>query len=150
MKIYQYTLRPAQHSDARAIRALIFRVGINPMGLDWHRFLIVVDEHGRLIGTGQIKPHGDGTRELASIAVQPEYQNQGIGRAIVERLLAENPLPLYLTCASHNCPYYLKFGFRVLADPELPPYYRRLRRLARLAQKIFRIKEDMLVMVKEA
>jgi N-acetylglutamate synthase-like GNAT family acetyltransferase len=145
-----YTLRPAAARDARAIRALIYRVGINPMSLDWRRFLIAVDEQGRLLGTGQIKPHGDGTRELASIAVQPEYQKQGIGRAIVERLLAENPLPLYLTCASHNRSYYLPFGFRVLADTEMPPYFRRLWRFARLAKKIFRIQEEMLVMVKEA
>jgi N-acetylglutamate synthase-like GNAT family acetyltransferase len=149
MKSDPFTLRPAEARDARAIRALIYQVGINPLGLDWRRFLIAVDEQGRLIGTGQIKPHGYGTRELASIAVQPEYREQGIGRAIVERLLAENPLPLYLTCASHNKPYYLKFGFRVLTEAEMPPYFRRLWRLVRLAKIIFRMKEDMLVMMKE-
>jgi N-acetylglutamate synthase-like GNAT family acetyltransferase len=147
--VVSFTLRPATSREARAIRALIYRVGINPMGLDWWRFLIAVDEQGHLIGTGQIKPHGDGTRELASIAVQPEYQKQGIGRVIIERLLVDNPLPLYLTCASHNMPYYLKFGFRVLEDAELPPYFRRLRWIVRLLKTVFRIREEMLVMVKD-
>ena len=49
----------------------------------------------RVIGCGQIKPHGDGTRELASIAVVPEHQRQGIGTEIIARLIEGQPLPLY-------------------------------------------------------
>src|SRR5512142_2915329 len=97
-------IRKATAADARAIRKLIWRVKINPTRLDWRRFVVAVDEHDRLLGCGQVKPHGDGTREMASIAVQPEQQGQGIGRAIVERILAENELPLYLTCRSENEP----------------------------------------------
>jgi hypothetical protein len=46
-------LRAATASDAGAIRLLIFRVGINPRDLDWRRFLVAVDEAGKLIGCGR-------------------------------------------------------------------------------------------------
>ena len=54
------TYRPAQASDEAAIKALIRAVNINPIGLKWQRFMVAVDENGRLIGCGQIKPHRDG------------------------------------------------------------------------------------------
>ena len=74
-----HTIRRATRQDANAIHALIRQVRINPMALDWRRFLVVVDEQHRVIGCGQVKPHADGTRELASLAVVPEWQRQGIG-----------------------------------------------------------------------
>jgi predicted N-acetyltransferase YhbS len=129
---------------------LIYRVGINPLGLDWRRFLIAVDEEGHVIGSGQIKPHGDGTRELASVAVQPEWQGQGIGREIIERLLAVNPLPLYLTCRARMAPYYEKFGFRVLEVEEMPLYFRRIYRTASLISRLARRAGEMRVMAKNA
>jgi N-acetylglutamate synthase-like GNAT family acetyltransferase len=119
-------IRKATAADARDIRALIWRVGINPVSLDWRRFLVAVNAEDRVIGTGQIKPHGDGTREMASIAVQPEHQGEGVGKAIIQRLLAENELPLYLTCQARMEPYYHKFGFLALKPVEMPPYFRRI------------------------
>src|SRR3989304_5329525 len=70
-------LRPETAADAGAIRSLIFRVGINPRGLDWRRFQVAVDPGGRLVGCGQVKPHADGSRELASIAVPPKGRIDG-------------------------------------------------------------------------
>lgn len=142
------TIRRATAEDAREIRRLIWRVGINPLSLNWQRFLVAVDEAGRVIGTGQIKPHGDGTRELASIAVQPEWQGKGIGRAIIERLLAENALPLYLTCRAEMEPYYLRFGFHALQATDMPPYFRRIYRLASLLHWIRPGGSSVRVMVK--
>ena len=52
-----FTLRSATAADFPAIRKLIWQVGINPIGLDWRRFVLAVDEEGRLLGCGQIKPH---------------------------------------------------------------------------------------------
>ena len=120
------------------------------MGLDWQRFLVAVDEQGRLVGCGQVKPHGDGTREMASIAVQPEWQGRGVGRMVIERILAEHPLPLYLTCRSTMGPYYQKFGFRALPLEEMPPYLHRLYRLASFFTSLSRRRSKLLVMVKTA
>ncbi len=143
-------IRKATARDASSIRALIYRVEINPFGLDWRRFLVAVDEEDRVIGSGQIKPHGDGTRELASIAVQPEWQGQGIGREIIERLLAENPLPLYLTCRPRMVSYYERFGFRMLPPEEMPLYFRRIYRAASVFNWLARGAGEMRVMVKTA
>jgi len=141
-------IRRATAADARAIRELIWRVRINQLGMDWRRFLVAVDEANQVIGTGQIKPHGDGTREMASIAVQPGWQGHGIGTAIIERLLAENAPPLYLTCQARMEAYYLKFGFRTLGAEEMPPYFRRIFRLASLLNRMWPRLGEMRVMVK--
>jgi N-acetylglutamate synthase-like GNAT family acetyltransferase len=131
-----FSLRRATRQDETAIRALIHQVGINPMALDWRHFLLAVDENDRMIGCGQIKPHFDGTRELASIAVVPERRGQGIARAVIEQLQAENPPPLYLTCRSALSPMYEKFGFRALRFDELSPYFKRIWQFARLIQRL--------------
>ena len=72
-----YSIRSAQEAESAQIKALIHEVGINPTGLDWRRFLVAVDGLGRVIGCGQIKPHGSDILELASIAVSPEHRGQG-------------------------------------------------------------------------
>ena len=111
-----YSLRPALESESDSIKDLIKLVGINPTGLDWKRFIVAVNESGQVIGCGQIKPHGGDIRELASIAVVPEYRGQGIARAVIEMLLDESERPLYLMCLSYNGPMYAKFGFRAVED----------------------------------
>jgi N-acetylglutamate synthase-like GNAT family acetyltransferase len=142
-----FTLRHAQASDDPAIHALIHTVGINPMALDWQRFLVAVDEHDHVIGTGQVKPHSDGTRELASIAVDPCCRGHGIARAIIERSLTENPPPLYLTCRGSLQAFYAQFGFQVIKDPALlPPYFRRMDSLGKTMQRLHFFKEPLLVM----
>lgn len=144
-----YEIRPAQAQDGRQIRKLIWSVGINPLGLNWRRFLVAVDARGRLVGCGQIKPHADGSRELASIAVQPDARGQGVSRAIITRLLAGQPLPIYLTCRASLEGYYKRFGFRSAAASEMPAYFRRIARLAGALRTIRPGSEDLLVMVKE-
>jgi N-acetylglutamate synthase-like GNAT family acetyltransferase len=142
------TIRRAKAGDSQAIRALIRRVRINPIGLVWQRFVVAIDEQDRVIGCGQIKPHGDGTRELASIAVVPERQSQGIGTLIIQHLLKNEPLPLFLTCRSTVGPYYQKFGFKQVRPELLPPYFRRIWRVANLLSHLFPGTSKMWVMVK--
>src|SRR5690349_18712449 len=103
-------LRRALESESGQIAHLIHLVGINPTGLDWKRFLVAVDPSGKIIGCGQIKPHGRDILELASIGVLPEFRNKGVARAIIEELLStEKHRPLYLMCMAHNGPIYEKF-----------------------------------------
>jgi N-acetylglutamate synthase-like GNAT family acetyltransferase len=140
-------LRRATQKDAAAIRALIHTVGINPTGLDWKRFLVAVDELDHVIASGQIKPHGDGTRELASIATFPEYRSQGLASAIIQRLVVETPHPLYLVCLEHNGSFYARFGFRELAPHEMPPILGREAKVVAFMRRFFLPKmERMLVM----
>ena len=143
-------LRKATQKDFPAIRRLIWRVRINPMGLDWRHFIIAVDPENQLIGCGQIKPHRDGSSELASIAVQPEYQGQGIGKALIERLLSETRVPLFLMCRPEMEPYYQKFGFQRLDFNEMTPYFQRLLKVMRILIRFFPSMGEPLVMRKPA
>lgn len=141
-----YEIRPAAESESGQIKNLIHEVGINPTGLDWRRFLVAVDETGKVIGCGQIKPHGKDILELASIAVTPKHRGHGIARRIIEILLAETPRPLYLMCAEHNGPMYIKFGFRVIDYDEMPKYFSRMKKLFDVAKAVRKIDENLLIM----
>jgi N-acetylglutamate synthase-like GNAT family acetyltransferase len=141
-----YTLRPARETDDAAIKHLIHSSGINPMGLDWRRFTVAVDDRDQVIATGQIKPHGKDVLELASIAVVPEYQGQGLARAIIEHLLKDSPRPLYLTCISALGPLYEKFGFTAVDYADMPRYFQRISKLAGLVFLLANQGEHLLVM----
>ena len=140
------SLRPARETDSKPIKDLIHLVDINPTGLDWKRFVVAVDARDVVIGCGQLKPHGGDILELASIAVRPEYQKQGIGRAVIEYLLKGSPRPLYLMCMSSNGPLYEKFGFRAVEYAEMPHYFQRMTKLAGLAEYLMQSGEHLLVM----
>jgi N-acetylglutamate synthase-like GNAT family acetyltransferase len=143
-------LRAATADDSRAIHRLVISGGINPTGLDWRRFVVAISAQGEVIGCGQVKPHRDGSLELASIAVTPEWRGQGVARAIIERLLAENPGALYLMCRSGLGGLYEKFGFRVIQEDEMPRYFHKISRLAGLVEMLRRDGESLLVMKREA
>ena len=138
--------RPATADDAADIKALIRLVRINPMDLDWRRFLLASSPDGTLAACAQVKPHADGTLELASLAVRPAWRGRGLARRLVEQLLSQSPRPLYLTCRSGLESFYEKFGFRSLAADELTPYFRRLQKLASAMMGLFRDGESLLVM----
>jgi len=143
-----FTLRSARESEAGQIKDLIHLVGINPMGLDWKRFIVAVNDQDQIIGIGQIKPHGANAEilELASIAVYPEHQGKGAARAIIEHLLKDSPRPLYLMCESSNGSLYEKFGFYEILFDEMPRYFQRLSKLAGLMSTLARRDEHLLVM----
>jgi N-acetylglutamate synthase-like GNAT family acetyltransferase len=135
----QWVLRAATAADQRDITRMIRRAGLNPISLGWPGFLIAEeasrDDAGRsfaarIVGIGQVKQHGDGSRELASIAVIPERQGQGIASQIIPALLAREPGPLYLTCRPELESFYARFGFRrVTSLSAMPPYFRRIYRI---------------------
>lgn len=136
-----FTLRPARETDLSWIKGLIYSSEINPMGLDWKRFIVAVNPDEEIIGCGQLKPHGKDVLELASIAVKPEYRNRGVGRAIIEHLLANSPRPLYLMCRSRLEPLYEKFGFRAIPHDKMPRYFQRISRLAGWVELVARFGE---------
>ncbi len=127
--MHRYSLRPARAADSPAIHALIKEADINFTGLDWQRFVLAVDEQDTPIGCGQIKPHRDGSQELASIAVTAGWQGRGVARALIEHLMASHSGPLYLMCDNELPPFYERFGFRILGMDEMPRYFRRMMKL---------------------
>jgi N-acetylglutamate synthase-like GNAT family acetyltransferase len=144
-----FSLRPAIEGDDAQIRALIHAARNNPTGLDWRRFVVAVGPGGQVIGCGQVKSHRDGSQELASIAVAPAWRGNGTARAIIERLLAENTRTLFLTCRASLGGFYEKFGFRILQEGEMLPYFRRARRLIQALGSLHLVAEDLLVMKRD-
>ena len=124
-----FHLRSAVGSDQEQIRSIIHRVGINPLGLRWQHFIVAELDDGTFIGCGQLKPHKDGSLELASLAVEDQYRGLGVARAMVEKLLAEGTRPLYLMCRPELQSLYEKFSFQVIPFRAMPPYFRRISRL---------------------
>ena len=118
------TIRDATVNDQATIRRIVRAANINPTGLEWPRF-IVAEDGGAIVGVGQVKQHRDGTRELASIAVIPDRQGQGVGSAIIEELLRREHGIVHLTCRSRLQGYYERFGFRLLSSRDYPPYFAR-------------------------
>ena len=142
-------IRAATADDHSTIRAMVRAARLNPLHLDWPRF-IVAEEWGQVVGIGQIKVLGDGTRELASLVTAPTHQGLGIGGAIVRTLQAASAEPLYLRCASHNVAFYQRFGFVDLAPDAMPPDLRRtyliVQRILRIVNAVASSQESMHIM----
>lgn len=131
-----FILRAATEEDARVIRNLV-RIGqINPMGLKWERFMVAESENGDVIGCCQVKQHRDGSNELASLAVDPDWRGKGIARALIEYFLEIYPRDLYLMCRSSLGQMYEKFGFREVPEAKLPRYFQRILALMGLFERV--------------
>ena len=142
-----FSLRPATMPDSRAIRALIRQAGINPLDLNWRRFILAIGAANDILGCGQLKPHSDGSIELASIAVKENYRGVGIGKKIIEYLISTSPTDtLYLTCRSGLGKYYERFGFIPISPEEMPRYFRRVYRVFIFFKKLRLLHENLLVM----
>ena len=146
----EFQIQAADKDHAIPIRRLVRSSGINPTSLDWRRFLVALDADGRLIGCGQVKPHRDGSQELASLAVIPALRGRGVARAIIEALLAEHPGDLYLMCQSSLGPLYAKFGFEAIEEAQMPTYFRRVSKLAGVLENLRKQGEGLLIMHRPA
>lgn len=141
-----FKLRPATEEDAAVIRQLVHIGKINPTGLKWQRFMVAMSDQGQVIGCGQVKPHGDGSDELASIVVHPDWRGQGVARAIIEHFLAKYKGDLYLMCRSSIGPMYKKFCFVALSQEEMPRYFKRIVRMLGLLDLVMSDGERVLIM----
>ncbi|MEA2329984.1 MAG: hypothetical protein QOH58_122 [Thermoleophilaceae bacterium] len=55
------------------------------------------------------------------LAVDPEQQRSGVGRALLQRVFQDAEAPVYLDTANPaNVPYYASFGFEELGRAQLP------------------------------
>ena len=143
-------IREATAADQAAIVRLVREVQINPMDLKWPNFLVAEDEAtGAIVSTGQIKRHRDGSYELASIGTLPAYRGRGLAHQIIGRLLGQHAGELYLTCMDNMEGLYQQFGFRTIGPDEMPPFFRRITRLARAMLHLSRDGRRLLVMKRD-
>ncbi|MBV2156075.1 GNAT family N-acetyltransferase [Kitasatospora sp. SUK 42] len=96
-----------------------------------HGVALVADADGTIAGYLLAEPV-DGALHIEQVSVHPDHARRGIGRALIEHLAAGTDAPaLTLTTFADvpwNAPYYARLGFRPLADAELTPGLRDIRR----------------------
>src|SRR6478752_105558 len=84
------TLRRASARDLSGVEDLLAKTKLPRGGVDaLIDSFIVAEDDGRLIGVAGVERHG-AYGLLRSVAVDPEAQGRGLGRALVERLIAES------------------------------------------------------------
>ena len=117
-------VRAATAADSGRIRRLVIGAGLFPLDLNWRRFLVAEDD-GQIVGCVQMRRHR-GADELSSLVVARSQRGRGVARQLIERLLVDEPGPVYLICAERLEPFYRRFGF-VVVDEGLPAALRRKR-----------------------
>ena len=109
------TLRPAQAADAARVTGLLQQASLPLDGVppDLAHFLVAETPEEGIIGVAGIELHGTAAL-LRSTAVEPSWQGSGVGRVLVEAMLAHaaqcraQEVFLLTTTASG---YFPKFGF---------------------------------------
>lgn len=76
---------------------------------------IIINEH--VIGMGRIVGDGALNFDIVDVAVDPEFQGQGVGRIIMENIMCfldqEAPAGAYITLMADVPELYEKFGFKL-------------------------------------
>ncbi|CAD5293170.1 Acetyltransferase (GNAT) domain-containing protein [Bosea sp. 62] len=112
------TLRPIGMDDATSCAELSRRVGWPHRREDWEFVIglghgVVGERDGKLVATGLWWPYGEGHATVGMIIVAPEEQGAGMGKRLMQALLAqaaERSLMLNATVAGE--PLYVRLGFR--------------------------------------
>ncbi len=132
------TIRPTRQEDQETIDSFIRQAKLNPRNLKWQNFL-VAEQDGKVVGIRQVKVYEDGTREIASGFVLPEYRRQGISAQLMKALLARETGPLYTMVNEKRAPYYEEFGFRRVDVNQLPSDFRKEYRIGRIVTTLMSI-----------
>jgi amino-acid N-acetyltransferase len=125
------TIRPARAEEQERIVSLIHEARISPRNLHWENFL-VAEQEGAIVGIRQVRIHAQGTREVGSGYVLPEYRHQGISARLMNEILGHQKGVLYLMCRDKWVPYYEQFGFRRVRADDLPSDFRKEYRIGRI------------------
>ena len=131
-------IRSAKPEDQQTIVSLIHQAKLNPRNLHWEHFL-VAEENGKIVGVRQVKVHAQGTREVASGFVLPEYRNQGISALLMNELLVREHGPLYSMIDQKWLRYYEQFGFRQVAADQLPSDFHKEYRIGRIITSLISV-----------
>ena len=76
-------------------------------------FSCFAHDNGRLVGAGRVLADGRDCAYLCDVAVLPSHQGTGLGKRIIERLLAQSQshAKIILYAVAGREPFYAKFGF---------------------------------------
>ncbi|MDW0118198.1 GNAT family N-acetyltransferase [Sporosarcina thermotolerans] len=121
MQTIDYTIEPPE--DFKQMQSLYESLGWNSINLtiselkqmclgSW--YTIYAFEGEQLVGTGRVISDGVITGIICGLGVLPKYQRNGIGKAILNRLIQHcecNRVIPQLMCEEHLESYYENFGF---------------------------------------
>ena len=112
-------IRAATQADQSTIVSMIREAKTNPRNLHWEHFHIA-EEDGKIVGIRQVKVHKEGTKEVASGFVLPEYRRRRISAELMNEILSREKGTLYLMCRDRRALYYEQFGFQKVDSKQLP------------------------------
>jgi len=143
MKNTNYTIEKARPEDQTAIKSLIREARLDITDIRWQKFLVArIEKSPRtVLGCIQMKIY-PGLKELASLVVGPAYRGQGIGQALVHRLLNDHLMTprqdhnhnnrdhsIYLLCPQYRQSFYEQFHFKPVSLADHLPWLLVLRYL---------------------
>lgn len=81
------------------------------------RYMCFVFDTGKLVGAGRALADGVDCSYLCDVAVLPDYQGSGIGKAIVGKLIAfsQGHRKIILYASAGNEAFYRRLGFKRMA-----------------------------------
>ena len=117
------TLRRASARDLAGVEDLLTKTKLPRGGVDvLIDSFIVAEDDGGVMGVAGVERHGE-YGLLRSVAVDPAAQGRGVGRALVERLIAESKekgiAELYLLTTTTE-KYFPVFGFTEISREATP------------------------------
>jgi len=84
--------------------------------------LYVVKEKNKVVGVAGLHVLGQDLAEVRSLVVDPDYQQKGIGRMLVEHIIMESPKlgVERLISLTYQVEFFSKLGFRIVERGNLP------------------------------
>lgn len=102
-------------------------IGAVSRGLAASLYAVCIDDNGKTVGMGRIIGDGALNFDIVDVAVDPAYQGQGLGRLIMNALMAwlqsNAPRDSYITLMGDVPALYEKYGFRLTRPRSEGMYY---------------------------
>ena len=114
-----WQVRQALKTDMPAVQVLVAAVAGDQEGWQQDQFVVAEGKDGVILGCGRLRPY-PAFCELASLAVSEEAQSRGVGRDIVNSLLARYQGAIYLICEDNVVDFFRRFGLERIPETGMP------------------------------
>jgi len=105
-------LRKPTDKEFRQICLFINEFDLDNRGLQKEQFTVAL-HNNVLLGFGRLREHAD-CFELCSLGVVTPFRRQGIGKAIVNKLIENSAKNIYLVCIIPD--FFIPFGFQIIKE----------------------------------
>jgi len=106
------TFKTPSDKEFSEICALIKEYELDNRNLQQHEFTLAL-QNNQLIAFGRLRKHPD-CMELCSVGVLKTCRNKGAGSALVENIISNATLPVYVVCIIPH--FFARFGFKPIVD----------------------------------